>query len=671
MKKFLILFSVLILPVAITAAQTLIPSQNQKEKWGYLNEDGTIALEFRYDDASAFADGRAKVKKGQKWGYIDSNGNEVIKIQYSEIGTWDSGRCKVAIGGSEKNGTLTGAKYGFIDEQGNTLLKAEYDKIGPFEDGLAYIVKGGKYGYIDESLQFVVPCNYSAIGKFNPQGYCWIATGGKIVNGEVSNAKYGIIKRDGSIIAKPAYLHIGTFNQRIAEANPIFCQALNGTDGKELSKKLAKEAQKGMSSKSFAAVFTGSKGYIDDVKDEMVERTKKAAEKHRLQVIEMLDPEMIRIMDECPEWDLLGYSFIDKKLFSMLDMSINENFAVSSAALCSIRDIDWSIGTKGIDKIGILDKEGNVVLKPGLYNVAFLPSEGLIPVVKTNKKGFEVNYVTDEGKLLLNKWVPAIGISPFVNGVAVIHGEGNQYLIDKLGKSITNAYSLILPQSNGNHLIKDQNGYGIITKSGQEIIEPVWDLILPDQNNLYCARQHTDGKFGYLDLAGQFSIQPAYDEAKSFENNTASVKTAEGWGLIDNTGKTIVPCNWESVKTVSPHNDMGCWAKDGEKWYFINLSSHKPIFQESYYGVDNYDADGTAIINSSDNLFGCIDRNGKSIIPMRLSSSALVKECLREMKDNNINSITEIEAHRYNLNHNPSRNGFRLSHTIDNSMWEY
>lgn len=667
MKKFFLLLSAMLLPVAFAAAQALMPAQNKKGKWGYLNEDGTTALDYKYDEAYAFADGRAKVKKGTKWGYIDPSGNEVIKIQYSEMGTWDNGRCKVAIGGSEKNGSLTGAKYGFIDALGNVLLKPEYDKIGPFEDGLAHIQKGGKYGYIDTNFQFVVPCAYSFIGKFNPQGYCWVANGGKLVKNEISFAKYGIVDRKGNVVIKPEYYHIGTFTDMCVDNNPVLCQTLYSAEGRQLAQKMAKEAQKGMGAKSFGASFTGAH---DEVIEEAAERARKAAEKYKLQARENMTDEMARLMAESPVWNLQSYQFIEEKPFSELNMDNSDYFVVSKNTLYKSTDVH-TLQAKAVDGIGIIDKSGNVLLKPGLYNLAFLPSEGLLPVLKSDKKGFTVNYVKEDGKLLLPKWAPAVCISPFVNGVAVISGDGSQYLIDKTGKTISSNYQIILPQSNGNHLVKGANGYGIISCTGAEVVSPAWNLILPEKCGLYCAQKNKGEVFGYLGLNGEYALQPIYAVARSFDHNTASVKTEAGWGVIDTNGNYVVDCKWEDTMTVSPHYNTACWVKHEDLWSLVNTATQKPVFDNKYYGVDNFDESGRAVIHTVDNLYGCIDTKGNIILPMRLSSPKMVKECLDDMKQNDKTSLTEVEAHRYNIKNNPARNGFRLSHTIDNSMWDY
>jgi hypothetical protein len=40
-------------------------------KWGYMNRDGKVVIEPRYDNTEPVYEGLAAVKLGEKWGYVD------------------------------------------------------------------------------------------------------------------------------------------------------------------------------------------------------------------------------------------------------------------------------------------------------------------------------------------------------------------------------------------------------------------------------------------------------------------------------------------------------------------------------------------------------------------------------------------------------------------------
>lgn len=675
MNRIIILVIALMSAVAGISAQTLIPQQNKKGKWGYVNGEGKVVIDYKYDTALAFVDGRAKVEKGNKWGYIGPDGKEVIKIQYSEMSPWENNRCKVAVGGNVKNEVLTGAKWGYISYNGDIMLKPEYDKIGTFaEDGLAYVVKGNQYGYINRNLDFVIPCKYSAIGKFNDQGLCWVATGGKLSGNKINGAKFGVCDMSGRLVVPVSYKHIGTFTQTILEANPVLAEAVNSLEAGELYRNMQKEASKGMGKKSFAAAFTGS---TDEVLDEAKERAKSMNEQFVSKMSGNAMADYGAMLSQAPVNSLLGYKFIDEELFSELDMSRSPYFAVSNSQVVSDQNLMWLIKTKASDKIGIITRDGTVILKPGNYSVAFPPSDDMIPVVKVNKEKLQVNYVTssdkakNSDKLLFKKWIDATGIAPFKDGVAVISGKDSHYMINRDGSKISSDYAMIFPARNGDHLVKGNSGFGLIGSRGNEILVPDWHLIYPESNGMYCAQKQAGGKFGYLDTAGQYVIQPRYAEARSFAGSTASVKTDAGWGMIDAGNHTVVDCRWAEIMPLSEYHPDVCWVHNGNKWSALDVATGKAAFGGEYHGVTNFNENGLAIVNDDLNLYGCINKSGEVVIPMRMGSVSLVMSCLDYMNANKLERLSDIEAFRYNLNNNPVRNNYRLSHTIDNSMWDY
>lgn len=62
-------------------------------KWGFLDKDGKLVIDFQYDLAQSFSHGFAAVCVDGKWGYVDEGGNMVIEPQFdaatafSEAGT--------------------------------------------------------------------------------------------------------------------------------------------------------------------------------------------------------------------------------------------------------------------------------------------------------------------------------------------------------------------------------------------------------------------------------------------------------------------------------------------------------------------------------------------------------------------------------------------------------
>lgn len=55
------------------------------------------------------------------------------------------------------------------------------------------------------------------------------------------------------------------------------------------------------------------------------------------------------------------------------------------------------------------------------------------------------------------------------------------------------------------------------------------------------------GSYGYKNEQGEIVIAPAYDEAEEFENDVAVVRVDDRHGLIDQSGKIVIPCEFYSL----------------------------------------------------------------------------------------------------------------------------
>lgn len=80
--------------------------------YGYLDLQGNVVVEPRFDGASNFSEGLAAVAVGDKYGYIDKTGNMVIPPCYEEARDFHEGLAYVAVG----------EKRAFIDKAGNEVI---------------------------------------------------------------------------------------------------------------------------------------------------------------------------------------------------------------------------------------------------------------------------------------------------------------------------------------------------------------------------------------------------------------------------------------------------------------------------------------------------------------------------------------------------------------------
>ena len=92
-------------------SKELFPTENGKQKWGFIDTAGKEAIPFIYENADNFSEGFASVKLNGKWGFINKTGKEITPIKYDSVCDFSEGFAKVKLNG----------KWGFIDKTGKEI----------------------------------------------------------------------------------------------------------------------------------------------------------------------------------------------------------------------------------------------------------------------------------------------------------------------------------------------------------------------------------------------------------------------------------------------------------------------------------------------------------------------------------------------------------------------
>jgi hypothetical protein len=64
-------------------------------KWGFIDIDGSVALDFVFEDALSYGQHLAAVKQNGLWGYIDKNGKTVIDPEFIEAKSFSNGSAPI------------------------------------------------------------------------------------------------------------------------------------------------------------------------------------------------------------------------------------------------------------------------------------------------------------------------------------------------------------------------------------------------------------------------------------------------------------------------------------------------------------------------------------------------------------------------------------------------
>ena len=88
-------------------------------KYGIIDSDGNVIVDFEYDFIFPFEDGLALVVKGSLMGAIDEFGTIIVPIIYDQIGDFFKGLAEVKIK----------EKWGVINTSGEIIIPLEYEKV--------------------------------------------------------------------------------------------------------------------------------------------------------------------------------------------------------------------------------------------------------------------------------------------------------------------------------------------------------------------------------------------------------------------------------------------------------------------------------------------------------------------------------------------------------------
>ncbi len=173
-----------------TFSESLAPFRAADKNFGFINENGKVAIPAKFESVGYFKDGLAWAKTADKTvGYINTKGEWVIKPQFDVAKNFgdESGLARIKSGDKwgyvNKSGEISylkdtdiyedffdglargrkNEKFGFLNSKGEWVIKPEFDGSRDFKNGYAAVKKGEKWGVIDKSGKWVIEPLYDGI----------------------------------------------------------------------------------------------------------------------------------------------------------------------------------------------------------------------------------------------------------------------------------------------------------------------------------------------------------------------------------------------------------------------------------------------------------------------------------------------------------------------------
>lgn len=625
-------------------AQNLRPEANEKGKFGYVDDQGKKVISYKYDEASPFEEGLAKVKKGTKYGFIDPEGKAVGKIKYTLILPFNGSFCRVAVGGSYKDGVLDGVKWGFLNKRGEEILPAEFEEIGEFEDGVTYVIKGNKYGLIDDQAKFLLEPKYTAVGLFDKFGHCWFAESGKLnkKTGKLSGARYGIINKSGKVVIPAKYGSLGYF-YRFREKGKQQIESFNAG----LSNALGMSALE----KPLRRLFD-PQNYLNAILS-----TAKTAEK-----ADSLR-EMFNLVEFVPEADYLYYTKAGVQPKGLMGGLAFSATSYTPAVLA---------------KFGVMSSRGDVLIPEKKFDEVNCPSDGIALVGKVKKKKMNYGYYNIESGYL-KEFKANETLYSYVDGVGQIQNKDDKtsYFVDKSGNRITDIYRLTTGFDRGLCIVQDNaNGkYGVIDNKGQTVIPFEYDAVRANFSEDLLGVCKNE-QWGAVDRTGNLVIPMSYKGIADFKFGWAAAFTGnDKWGIIDKTNQAVLNFEWENLKVIEEADQQLVWVMKNSLWHCYDRAKNSLAFQTGYQGAFNFKEvealNGRYAVVLQNDKFGAIDVAGNIVVPFVLDNPANMRKLFDYMVENGKTALNSTDAFRLNIREDAATNAYRITDKIPDEKWDY
>ncbi len=187
------------------------------DHWGYLDTNGKLVIDTKYDKASVFSDGYATVKKGDDFFVINKTGVETVVTAPNVYNLKKFSEGLAPYNDPEKNN-------GFIGTDGKVAIAADFMAVGYFIDGLAWAkTKDKKVGFINKKGEWAIEAKFLKAHNFDP-----VSGLAKVKIGE----NWAYTTKSGEIIRIDDTLSWGNFSEGLAKGKKNEAIGFYDKDGK-------------------------------------------------------------------------------------------------------------------------------------------------------------------------------------------------------------------------------------------------------------------------------------------------------------------------------------------------------------------------------------------------------------------------------------------------------
>ncbi len=617
-----------------------------KEKYGFLNIDGKIAIDFIYDYVENFSNGLARVKINSKYGIVDKYGKIIVDFYYDSISDFvDNLAC------ANKNGT-----YGYIDTNGNIVINFQYEDALNFSEGLACVKKNDKYGFIDKKNNLIVDFQYDNGTSFSEGLACVL-----------KDDKYGFINKTGILVIEHNFIYASNFLNGLASISALGyfeeeCKEIYEEDndlinligGQKASDSFYYYDNKdGTYNVTLNPYFTyNEKGeyilnpnnpdfYYEEIIDGFIDKKGKLKLSNFSNDFHFSEG-IACIYNESS--DSYYYINTEKKFISNDSYEFAEDFSSGLAVVKSYKSDDkyFYINTIGENAFNVKFEDAktfsdNLACCKKGNRYGYIDNEGVekISFSYTNAKDFSCGRALvdiSEKYGLIDRYgkevIPIIydSIAEFIGDFAIVVINDFFGIINKQGELVVPAnYQWLEPYSTGvfignNSKYSNSGSWGLIDSNENILIPFIFSEIVVFKNKFLKVKYHK--KYGLYNDKFLELFPPKFDIIEDFELNLAKINQNGRWGLINEDGKEVLLPQYDKIYDYK--SGIARVRLNNDDYNFINIHGNC-ITSNLRYGTLYSDAldfsNGLAAVKNKESFWGYINTNGEEVIKCQFKNA--------------------------------------------------
>ncbi len=648
-------------------------------EWQVMNMKGKVVLPAGYDRVEVLkGDSTESVylafKLDEKWGIVDDEGASVAKPQYDEIVVLENvpAHVKGLYFQTRKENLL-----GLLLPKGKELLKPSVEEIWVYNENLVFFKKDLRWGAIDMLGREVLKPVYKHFSRISDQFIKLVANNSpslfslvynKLVSEDAFEAFYpfsdeyvlckknrslGLVDHCGSVVLSPKYNEIQPYDSDIFRVN------LQG--------------RWGIVTLDDLTLIPYEYDYIAPMKKGLcvvIQNKKLGVANYRGEVVVEAAFDRILLEDDQakayigPKLTLFNFNEERRieaenkfgKHFTIRISRENDVFPRlwgDAESPYQLEKFEWFYSPKH-DQWGLrrLDN-GEVQIEPSFHQVQVEKGVGLTLVgieigqeVEFDRTSYRYEMAygivqNDTGLLVHEVNLFDIRMQDFDKGLPVarcIFTNGKHGLVNRIGKIIRKDLAFVGEFENGVARVSSKGKTSASLKNTPYSLGKLRDFFAEQMPPItltdYTQHDLNLDRFGYLtcdeciwgyiDTLGEMAISPQYSFVRDFTNNVGIVAEGDKWGMVNNKGKTLLPCQFDELGFIDKTgNKVLHIFKKEEKYGLIDTLGQLAVSVQ-YEEIGSF-GDGRLAVKRQ-GRWGFVDPNGREIVPCRFDEVGLYSE---------------------------------------------